>query len=213
MARDVSAPSASAPVQDRRKPLAGWLNRWPTIMLVFGVGIFAVWLFFHQSVPYPGNVAPDITVYSLQRGIPYRLNSFRGRWVLLNFWTTWCPPCRAEFPALVKLWESLQADATAGTRWEFLWVNVAEPENTVRRFLREIAAQEEKNPEDWPVFLDPSGQAGRRYGVWAYPETFLIDPSGRIVERVIGPQAWDRAEWKDKLRRLAAGTALRVHPE
>ncbi len=213
MARNPVTPSVSTPATTRRSALPGWLHRWPTGVLVLGVGILAVWLLFHHTVPYPGNAAPDITVYSLYRGIPYRLTSFRGRWVLLNFWTTWCPPCRAEFPALVRLWESVQADATTGTRWEFLWVNVAEPENTVRRFLREIAAQEEKDPEDWPVFLDPSGQAGRRYTVWAYPETFLIDPSGRIVERVIGPQAWDRATWKDKLRRLSMGTALRVHPE
>ena len=65
----------------------------------------------------------------------------------------------------------------------------------VRAFLREV-------PVTFPVLLDPERQVGARYGVWGYPETFVIDRDGRIVERVIGPRAWDTPE------QVAALTAL-----
>jgi thiol-disulfide isomerase/thioredoxin len=181
------------------------LRRWLTDARVIavpgtvGLLLFGVWLFFHHRPPYPGNPAPDMTVYSLDRGLAYELRSFRGRWVFLNFWTTWCPPCREEFPALVRLWEQMSSDG----RWVFLWVNVAEPDNQVRRFLQDIARGLQRTPELWPVFLDPTGQAGPRFGVWAFPETFLIDPQGRIVERIIGPQAWDQPVWRQRLQDLA----------
>ncbi len=178
-----------------------WLTdpRWVTVPGSLGLLLFGVWLVFHQRPPYPGNPAPDMTVYSLDRGLAYELRAFRGRWVLLNFWTTWCPPCREEFPALVRLWEQMGTDG----RWVFLWVNVAEADSQVRRFLQDMARRLDRSPDTWPVFLDPSGQAGPRFGVWAFPETFLIDPRGRVVERVIGPQAWDRPEWRRRLQDLA----------
>lgn len=173
---------------------------WVSAPGVLGLLSLGAWLLFQAHPPYPGNPAPDVTVYSLQKGLPYRLAAFRGRWVFINFWTSWCPPCRDEFPALVRLWNDLRDDS----RWVFLWVNVGEPEHQVQAFLQQISQQIQTSSDLWPVFLDPSGEAGRRFGVWAYPETFIIDPMGHIVERVIGPQAWDQPAWREKLVRLTS---------
>ena len=160
---------------------------------VFAVGALVLFLFSASLAlagsdrPIPlapggavvGAVAPDITVYDL-KGNSISLSSLRGKVVFLNFWATWCPPCRAELPSIDRLYEVF------GGNPDFVLLAVnGEPEgrDTVPRFLKE-------DPHPFPIYLDPDGSAQQRYGVTGYPETYLIGRDGVIVGKEIGSNDW-----------------------
>jgi peroxiredoxin len=123
-------------------------------------------------------LAPDFAVPDLA-GQAVRLSGLRGQVVLVNLWTTWCPPCREEMPSMQKLYDRLKDRG-------FVLLAVSQDENgkaAVEPFVRELGLT-------FPVLVDPEHQVGDRYEVWGYPESFLIDREGRIVERIIGPRDW-----------------------
>jgi cytochrome c biogenesis protein CcmG/thiol:disulfide interchange protein DsbE len=123
-------------------------------------------------------LAPDFAVSDLS-GQAIRLSALRGKVVLVNLWTTWCPPCREEMPSMQRLYERLKDR-------DFQLLAVSQDEDgrrVVEPFVKEMRLS-------FPVLIDPEHQVGERYGVWGYPETFVIDRSGRIAERVIGPRDW-----------------------
>jgi peroxiredoxin len=137
-------------------------------------------------------MAPDFVVPDLE-GKAVHLSGLRGRVVVLNLWTTWCPPCREEMPSMQMLY-----DALAGPDFELLAVSQDEGgAAVVAPFVRELGVT-------FPVLVDPQRQVGERYGVWGYPETFVIDRAGRIAERVIGPRDWASPERLTSLRALMA---------
>ena len=122
----------------------------------------------------PDFAAPDLSGHAVS------LSSLRGKVVLVNVWATWCPPCRDEMPSMERL-----ASHFRGRDFELLAVSQDEDgRDKVSSFVRELGLS-------FPVLLDPERQIGDRYGVWGYPETFVIDRSGHVVERVIGPRDWD----------------------
>ena len=136
--------------------------------------------------------APDFAVTDLE-GRTVRLSALRGKVVVLNLWTTWCAPCVEEMPSIERLWAALQGD-------DFALLAVSQDEEgrrSVEPFVR-------RNRLSFPVFLDPEHEVGDRYGVWGYPETFVIDRNGYVVERVIGPRDWASAESLAALRALIA---------
>ncbi len=104
-----------------------------------------------------------------------RLEDFRGKWVILNFWASWCVECRREVEVLNTFWESLPE----GFPLVVIGVNVWDTPRGIRGFLRQ-----------YPIrFLDGrdlSGTAGARYGLTGVPETFLVDPEGVIRDHVLG---------------------------
>ena len=127
--------------------------------------------------------APDITVKDLKGGA-VTLSSLKGKVVLLNFWATWCPPCREEIPSMVRL-----DKAMAGKPFRMLAVSIDEGGTpAVESFLKE------SGHGTLPVFLDADGAAPKTYGITGVPETFIIDKNGILVKKVIGPMAWDSAE-------------------
>ncbi|QIA28276.1 TlpA family protein disulfide reductase [Thermaerobacter sp. PB12/4term] len=125
------------------------------------------------SAPAPGKPAPDFTLPQLD-GPPVRLAELKGRVVVLNFWASWCLPCREETPALQAFYQRY------GDRVAFYAINVAEPVDTVRAFLAEFGAT-------YPVLLDRDKTVFRRYRVTGYPETFWIDPQGILRVHWHGP--------------------------
>jgi cytochrome c biogenesis protein CcmG/thiol:disulfide interchange protein DsbE len=131
------------------------------------------------SLRHPSSsLAPDFAVPDLA-GQAVRLSAFRGRVVLLNLWTTWCPPCREEMPSMERLYRRLRDRG-------FVLLAVSQDEGgtaVVEPFVHELGLT-------FPVLVDSEQQVGHRYGVWGYPESFLIDREGRIAERVIGPRDW-----------------------
>lgn len=131
--------------------------------------------------------APDITVTALD-GTSLRLSSLKGKVVLLNFWATWCPPCREEIPSMIKLNNSM-----AGKPFQMLAVSIDEGgKPVVDDFFSSTGFI-------LPTFLDQTNAAGKAYGITGVPETFIIDKKGIIVKKIIGPVEWDSAEVKNFL--------------
>ncbi|HZR82462.1 MAG TPA: prolipoprotein diacylglyceryl transferase family protein [Candidatus Binatia bacterium] len=125
-----------------------------------------------------GKTAPDFVAQDLS-GQAVRLSAFRGKVVFLNLWTTWCPPCRQEMPAMQQLAQKLAGDG-------FVMLAVSEDDEgapVVKKFVDEMKLT-------FPVLVDSTGEVGRRFAITGYPETFIIDREGRQVARFIGPRDW-----------------------
>jgi peroxiredoxin len=140
-------------------------------------------------------IAPDFAVPDLD-GQAVRLSNFRGRVVLLNLWATWCPPCREEMPSMERLFRQLRDRG-------FVLLAVSQDEGgraAVDPFVRDMGLT-------FPVLVDPQHQVGDRYQVWGYPESFVIDREGRVVERVIGPRKWDSPKQVQALETLLSAPA------
>ena len=107
------------------------------------------------------------------------LSNLRGKVVFLNFWATWCPPCRAEMPSMESLYNRYKDRG-----FEMLVVNCAEGDAVVRDFREDFNLT-------FPIPLDRDGRVSSSYGVQAIPTTFIIDKEGRIVVRFVGSLDWD----------------------
>ena len=135
-----------------------------------------------QTPATEGELAPDFTLNDLS-GRPVQLSSLRGKVVLLNFWATWCPPCREEVPSMVVLNQAMQ-----GKAFQMLAVSVDEGgKDAVESFFR-------KGGVALPTLLDADGKVSRLYGTTGVPETFILDGKGVIVKKVMGPMDWSSSE-------------------
>ncbi len=135
-----------------------------------------------DAAPELGRRAPDFTLPDLASK-PVRLADFQGKKaVLINFWATWCPPCREEMPTLERLSRS-RRDAI-----EVLGVNV-EPGSPakVRAFVRELGVS-------FPILLDPDLAVGKLYRVRGLPTSFIVDREGIVRFREIGYRDWTDSE-------------------
>ncbi len=126
--------------------------------------------------------APEISVVSLDNQ-QLTLASLKGKVVLLNFWATWCPPCREEIPSMMKLNSFM-----AGKPFQMVCVSVDEGgKKAVESFFKNTGFS-------LPAYTDPSGQASKTYGITGVPESFVIDKNGMIVKKVIGGLDWNSPE-------------------
>jgi len=129
-----------------------------------------------------GNPAPDFTLKDLA-GKPVQLSSLKGKVVLVNFWATWCPPCREEVPSMVRLNQAMQ-----GKPFQMLAISIDEGgKDAVESFFR-------KGGVTLPALLDTDGKVAKRYGTTGVPETFVVDGKGVILKKVIGPMDWSAPE-------------------
>ena len=117
--------------------------------------------------PWTGGATPALALADVE-GRTHRLESYRGKVVLVNFWATWCEPCRDEMPSIGRLRESL-----AGRAFVVLAVNLAEPESRVRGFMAGV-------PMNFPVLLDRDSAVARAWGARILPATYLVGPDGKI---------------------------------
>lgn len=120
-----------------------------------------------------GQPAPDFVGSTLD-GDTFDLRSERGDWVVLNFFASWCVGCRVEHPELVELAERHQNDNV-----QLVAVMFGDTEAAARDFFRELGG-------DWPAMVEDTGTIAIDYGVTAVPETVLIAPSGRVIQKWIG---------------------------
>jgi cytochrome c biogenesis protein CcmG, thiol:disulfide interchange protein DsbE len=126
--------------------------------------------------------APEITVVSLDNQ-QQTLTALKGKVVLLNFWATWCPPCREEIPSMMKLNSFM-----AGKSFQMVCVSVDEGgKKAIEEFFKNSGFS-------LPAYTDATGQAAKTYGITGVPESFVIDKNGVIVKKVIGGLDWNSPE-------------------
>jgi peroxiredoxin len=133
-----------------------------------------------STIAKQGTMAPDFTV-ELFGGKTLKLSELRGKVVLVNFWATWCPPCREELTRVQK--EII--DRFAGKEFLFLPISRGEEYNTVAAFRKRMGY-------DFTMGLDPDQKIFRRYATNYIPRNFLIDRDGKVVLASIG---YDKAEF------------------
>jgi peroxiredoxin len=158
------------------------MKRWgfPFGFLLIALG----WAFYYQQQQSSGRAgfpAPDFTLTDIA-GRPHHLTDYRGKIVFLNVWATWCPPCREEMPSMEELYQRLRGK-------EFAMLAVSQDEDgvaAVKPFVDQMGLT-------FPVLIDRRGVVSTRYGVTGYPETFIIDRDGQVIQHIIGP-----ADWQDE---------------
>lgn len=149
-----------------------------------------------------GKAAPDFTLPRVD-GQPISLQEHRGKVVFLNFWATWCIPCREEMPALEQLHQKYQSKGLA-----VVAINLKESAEQVKEFFQ-------KHTLSFPALLDHNGTVFREYLVAGMPTTYLIDRDGQILARGIGARDWARTEALELIDALlnktstAAGASVR----
>lgn len=140
-----------------------------------------------------GQPAPQFTLPSLAQDKPTALDSFKGKVVYLDFWASWCAPCRTSFPILNKLHEKLKAQG-----FEVVAINVDEDKSNAEKFLKEI-------PVSFTVLRDATGEwADKQYAVESMPTSFIIDKQGVIQMVHKGFTSDDVAELEHKITELLA---------
>lgn len=132
--------------------------------------------------------APDFTL-SDQNGLEHTLSDYQGKTVFLNFWATWCPPCRSEMPEIQALYEKYGEN-----EGELVVLGVASPDYGNEGSATEIAAFLSENGYTFPVVMDDMGLYSSQYSIRAYPTTFMIDKDGNVYGYVEGALTGDIME-------------------
>ncbi|GFO70174.1 thioredoxin [Geomonas limicola] len=144
-----------------------------------------------QEVAAEGKPAPDFTLKDLS-GNPVQLSSLKGKVVLVNFWATWCPPCREEIPSMARMTQAMQ-----GKPFQLLAISVDEGgKKAVVDFFQ-------KSGNVLPALLDTDGAVSRLYGTTGVPETFVVNPKGVVVKKVVGAMDWSDPQVLAALDQLA----------
>lgn len=128
--------------------------------------------------------APDFRLPDLS-GDTLSLSDFSGKIVLLNFWASWCPPCRYEMPTMEQLWKDFKEKGLV-----ILAVDLGEPREKVLEFAKKLNLT-------FPILLDRTRDIGRKYRVFSIPTTFIISPEGKIIAKAIGYRNWKSPESLD----------------
>ncbi|HWI47531.1 MAG TPA: TlpA disulfide reductase family protein [Rummeliibacillus sp.] len=126
--------------------------------------------------------APNFKLKTLD-GKEVQLSDYRGKKVILNFWATWCPPCKAEIPHMEKYYKKQAKDDGV----EILAVNLTKSDKD-EEYIRDFVKSYDMT---YPVLLDEDGEQQKQYEIVTIPTTFFIDKNGRIQKKVIGPMDQD----------------------
>ena len=133
---------------------------------------------------FPNRTSPVEVLLELEdvNGAEIDIADFRGKIVLLNFWATWCPSCVVEMPSMEKLHRKLKEKDFA-----LVAVSIQDSAAAVKRFFKQ-------NQLTYTALLDSAGKTVPGFGIRAIPTTLLLDKSGRIFGRIMGPREWDSRE-------------------
>jgi peroxiredoxin len=143
-----------------------------------------------QVAPKIGYRPPNFALQNLE-GKTVDLDSFRGKVIFINFWATWCIPCRAEMPLMEKLYQDFKDK-------DFVMLAVSEDlegKSVVDPFVKEFKLT-------FPILLDPDLAVNSLYGIRAIPETFLIDKTGLITHKIPGARDWSQKEMRELVTKL-----------
>lgn len=152
-----------------------------TLALLSAATVFTIYTSFAKEkydVLKVGDHAPDFALVDLD-GIEHHLSEYKGRGVFLNFWGTWCAPCKKEMPAMGRQYEVYKVQGV-----QILAVNIAESDFKVRTFADQYGMT-------FPTLIDKTKSVMQTYNVKPLPTTFLINPDGKIVRIVTGEMSED----------------------
>ncbi len=142
------------------------------------------------QIPKEPFEAPDFTLSTFE-GEEVALSDYDGDIIFLNFWATWCPPCRKEMPSMQTLYEQME-----GRPFTMLAVNLQEEKETVEQFITEKGYT-------FPVLLDTSAEVGgAMYGVQSIPTTYIISKEGEILARLVGTREWDTEQIRNIFKEM-----------
>ena len=133
--------------------------------------------------------APSLELDDLE-GRTHRLADYRGKVVLINFWATWCGPCREEMPSLERLRQALE-----GKPFVVLAVNVGEGGRVAGDFMRAM-------PHGFTVLLDRDGRTTKAWGARILPATYVLEPGGEVRIRHFGALDWSSADARRRIENL-----------
>ena len=157
-----------------------------TMLIVAGCFALLVGGCGESPVASVGKPAPSFDTVDMQGNV-WSLNQQKGQVIFLNFWATWCEPCREEMPSMQRLYTRLPKD-------KFQMVALYNKDNpkVVNKFVKQLGIT-------IPILNDEQNIIGQRYGLTGLPETFIIDKQGVIREKFIGPAEWDSPEVVDMI--------------
>jgi cytochrome c biogenesis protein CcmG, thiol:disulfide interchange protein DsbE len=177
-------PSALDPLPARRRRR----NRFVVLAAVLGAIVLLTLLLSFGLSRDPtiirsaliGKAAPGFTLRTLDGSRTVRMSDLRGKVVVLNFWASWCADCRVEHPSLAAAWRRYQERGVV-----LLGVAFQDRGSASRAFVAEVGGE-------WPQLADPDSRTALAFGVYGVPETFVVDPDGRIVFKQVGPVRFER---------------------
>ena len=142
-----------------------------------------------QRITNAGDTAPDFSV-TTDDGKTITRDNFGGKLLILNFWASWCPPCIEEEPSLEAFAREFQSQGVVvlGVGWD-------RNEKLYSGFIQRFGVT-------FPTFRDPDQNISASFGTFQIPETYLIDRSGKVVEKVISDQNWMDPEFIARVRRM-----------
>jgi len=137
--------------------------------------------------------APDFTLKDME-GNSHTLSAYRGKVVIVNFWATWCLPCRKEMPSMQRAWEQLRAKDV-----QLLAVNWGDSLNFMEKFRDSLP------PMDFPLLHGGDEAMTKAWSVRGLPTTYVIDPQGRMAYKLVGETEWDKPDVMNKVLALKEG--------
>ncbi len=140
--------------------------------------------------PWSGAAAPPPLVLRDVQGREHKLSDYKGKVVVVNFWATWCEPCRQEMPAMQRL-----NDRLSDQPFVILAVDYGEGEARIGQFLKDV-------PVRFPILLDRGGKAAEAWKVRVLPISFIIDPGQTLRYSVLGDADWSSRGVENTIRKL-----------
>lgn len=176
----------------------------PLLTIGFAVLLAAVSAVFIRSLSPPASPSGSLAFLSAAKALPIYdregkvidLSKEKGRLTIVHFWATWCPPCVEEIPALSRFWEKYRSRSDV----VLYTVSVDKDWKIIDEFNR-------KNPNRLPIYRDPNEETAHRFGSTQYPETYIVNPAGRVIYRVQGGMEWTDPELQKRIEQLLAGSA------
>lgn len=132
-----------------------------------------------------GTLAPKLDIRDARTGQSMGLSQLKGKVVFVNFWASWCMPCKEEMPSI----EALYRDLLKNDKFLMVTILYKDDEKTASDYMR-------ANGYTFPLYTDNGGISAKGYGVTGVPETYLIDKKGALRKRIIGPADWNSSEAK-----------------
>lgn len=146
---------------------------------------------FPQPLALPAFTVPGIAG-TTTAGTTLKSEDLAGSITLLNFWATWCPPCKKEMPSIQRLYNLM-----AGTKFRIVAISTGETRKTVEDFIA-------KNKYTYPVYLDEKGSLGASFASQGIPTTYILDKSGKIFAGIVGSREYDESSLVTILKEMAA---------